>query len=62
MRTQSDWMAVLWRRVVQVRGVSVIGLCVCEVKAEPEYSEGKGRGVRVGRVKGHQRFWCGAFC
>lgn len=61
-RTQSDWTAVWWRRAVWVRGVSVIDWCVREVKVEPESSEGKGRGARVGRVKGHQRFWCGAFC
>lgn len=55
-RTQSDWTAVWGRWDAWVRGESVIGWHVCEVKAESEGSEGKGREVRGGRVKGHQRF------
>lgn len=60
--TRSNLTIVWQKKAVLVRGVSVIGWCAGEVKAEPECSEGKGRGARVGRVKGHQPFWCEAFC
>lgn len=57
--TQSDWL-VVWRQ--WVKEVSVIGCCVNEVKADSECIEGKRREVKVGRGKGRQLFWYGAFC